>query len=182
MVERWCCEKKGHRASDCRKKHKDNDNGKSEGSETGDSKGKNNKKEFESKCCMCGKIGHMSKDCRSKETSASEAGDELAETGFTEMASLDLNALEIGAVQFTEKDHRIRTGIDSCAAVTVFLKSVADDYPMLHTPGKAKSYRPASGKFLLDLGARKVQVKLQGGSLRKPEECGHAQSCAGCQI
>ena len=58
------------------------------------------------------------------------------------------------------------SGIDSCAAVTVFPKSVADDYPMLDMPGKAKSYRPASGKLLPDLGARKVQVKLRDGSLR----------------
>ena len=64
-----------------------------------DSKGKNNKKEFKSKCYKCGKIGHTSKDLRSKETSAIEAGDELTETGCIEMASIDLNALEIGAVQ-----------------------------------------------------------------------------------
>ena len=64
------------------------------------------------------------------------------------------------------KDHRIRIGIDACAAVTVFPKSAADDYPMLDTPGKAKSYRPASGKLLPDLGARKVQVKLRDRSLR----------------
>ena len=37
---------------------------------------------------------------------------------------------------------------------------------MLDMPGKAKSYRPASGKLLPDLGARKVQVKLKDGSLR----------------
>ena len=64
------------------------------------------------------------------------------------------------------KGHRIRVGIDSCAAVTVFPKSVADDHPMLDMPGKAKSYRPASGKLLPDLGARKVQVKLRDGHLR----------------
>ena len=62
--------------------------------------------------------------------------------------------------------NRVRIGIGSCAAVTVFPKSVADDYLMLDTPGKAKSYRPASGKLLPDLGARKVQVKLRDGSLR----------------
>ena len=84
------------------------------------------------------------------------------------MASEDLIVLEIGAVQLLEKDHRIRIGIDSCAAVTVFPKSVADDYPMLDTPGKAKSYRPASGKLLPDLCAREVQVKLRDGSLRYP--------------
>ena len=108
----------------------------------------------------------MSKDCRSKETSAFEAGDELEETGCIEMASIDLNVLEIGAVQVPEKDHGIRVGIDSCAAVTVLSKSVADDYTMLHTPGKAKNYRPASGKLLPDLGARKVQVKPKDESLR----------------
>ena len=50
--------------------------------------------------------------------------------------------------------HRIRIGIDSCAAVTVLPKSVADDYPMLHTPGKAKSYRPASGERPVVQGGR----------------------------
>ena len=82
------------------------------------------------------------------------------------MTSIDLNALEIGEVQLPEEDHRIRIGIDSCAAVTVFPKSVAGDYPMLQTSGEAKSYRPASGKLLVYLGARKVQVKLKDGSLR----------------
>ena len=145
---------------------RDNDSGKSKGSKKGDIKGKSNKEKFKGKCYKCGKTGHMSKDCRSKETSAFEAGDELAETGCIEIASVDLNALEIGAVQLPEKGHKNRIGIESCAAVTVFPKSVADDYPMLDMPGKAKSYRPASGKLLPDLGARKVQVKLRGGSLR----------------
>ena len=97
----------------CRsKKQKDNDSGKLKGSKRGDSKGKNNKRLFKSKCYKCGKIGHMSKECRSKETSAFEAGDKLAETGCTEMASIDWNVLEIGAVQLPEEDYRIRCGID----------------------------------------------------------------------
>ena len=108
----------------------------------------------------------MSKDCRSKGTSALEAGDELVVTGCIEMEGIDLNALEIGAVQWPEGERKIRTWIDSCAAVTVSPKMVADDSPMLPTPGKAKSNRPASGKLLLDLCARKVQVKLEDGSLR----------------
>ena len=137
----WYCEKKVHRASDCRKKQRDNDSGKSKGSKKGDSEGRSNKEKFKGKCYMCGKTSHMSKDCRSKETSAFEAGGELAETGWIEMAIVDLNALEIGAVQLPGKDHRIRIGIDSGAAVTVFPKSVADDCPMLDMSGKAKSYR-----------------------------------------
>ena len=118
------------------------------------------------KCHKCGKIGHMSKDCRSKETSALEAGDELAETGCIEMASIDL--------QLSKEDHIICIGIDSCAAVTVFPKSVADDYPMFHTLGKAKSYKPAPGKLL---PARKVEIRVSHAC--EPENCGHAQSCDG---
>ena len=128
----WYCEKKGHRASECRKKQKDNDSGKSKCSKKGDNKGKNNKKEFTGKCCKCGKIGHRSKDSRSKDTSAFEAGDELAETGCIEMANIDLNALEIGAV-------------------TVFPKGVVDDCPMLQTPRQGEelqtSVRQTSDRF-----------------------------------
>ena len=80
----WYCEKKGHRASDCRKKQRDNDSGKSKGSKKGDSKGKSNKEKTKGKCHKCGKTGRMSKDCRSKETSAFEAGDELAQSGCIE--------------------------------------------------------------------------------------------------
>ena len=46
----WYCEKKGHRASDCRKKQRDNDSGKSKGSKKDDSKGKSNKEQFKGKC------------------------------------------------------------------------------------------------------------------------------------
>ena len=77
-----------------------------------------------------------------------------------------LNALEIGSVQVSEGNRKLRSGIDSRAAVTLFPKTVAEDYTVRKTPGKAKSYRPASGKFLPDLGARKVQVRLQDRSFR----------------
>ena len=126
------------------------------------------KAEFKGKCYKSGKTGHMSKDCRSNETSAFEADEEgLAETGCIEMASIDLNALEIGAVQLLEKDHKIRIGIDSCAAVTVFPKTVAGRLPDAANARQSKEfYRPASRKLPPDLGAGKVQVKLRDGSLR----------------
>ena len=82
------------------------------------------------------------------------------------MASIKLNALEIGSVQVSEGNRKLRSGIDSRAAVTVFPKTVAEDCPVRKTPGKAKSCRPASGKLLPDFGARKVQVKLQDRSFR----------------
>ena len=69
-------------------------------------------------------------------------------------------------MQLPEEAHRIRIGIDSCAAVTVFPKNVADDFPVLHVPGMSKRYRPASVKLLSDVGARKVQVELKDRSLR----------------
>ena len=112
---------------------------------------------------QCGKSGHMSKDCRSKESNAFEVGEEepLSENGCFDMASIELNALEIESVQVPEEIRQIRIGIDSCAAVTVFPKRAAEDYSVLRTPGTAQSYRPASGKLLPDPGARKVQVKLR---------------------
>ena len=59
VVVCWYCEKKGHRASDCRRKQTDHDKGQSKTSKKGDSKGKGNKKEFKGKCYECGKTGHM---------------------------------------------------------------------------------------------------------------------------
>ena len=84
------------------------------------------------------------------------------------MASIELNALEIGSVQVSEDNRKIRIGIDSCAAVTVVTKDSGRKTTRRaqDTSGKAKSYRLASGKLLPDLGARKVQVKLKDGSLR----------------
>ena len=82
------------------------------------------------------------------------------------MASIKLNALEIGSLQVSEGNRKLRSGIDSRAAVTVSPKTVAEDYPVRKTSGKAKSYRPVSGKFLPDLGARKAQVRLQDRSFR----------------
>ena len=129
------------------------------GAKKGDGKGAGKGKNgFEGKCFKCGKAGHMSENCRPKETNTFEVDEEelLSENGCFDMASIELNALEIGSVQVSEESRKIRFGIDSCAAVTVFPKTVAEDYPVLKTPGKAKSYRRASGNFMPDLGARKV--------------------------
>ena len=164
----WCCGKNGHRASECFKRQKGAGKGKSKGKK-GDGKGAGkSKKVFEGKSFKCGKSGHVSRDCRSKETNELDMNKEepLSEDVSFVMASVELNALEIGSVRMKDENRSLRIGIDSCVAVTVFPKKVAEDYPMLQTPGKAKSYRPASGQLLPDLGARKVQVKPRDGSLR----------------
>ena len=44
----------------------------------------------------------------------------LEETGCVDVVSVDLNALEIGAVSLRERNHEVQSGIESCAAVTVF--------------------------------------------------------------
>ena len=137
------CETKGRQASDCRKKQKDHDKGQPKGvKKEGDSKERGNKKELKGTCYKCGKAGHMPKDCRAEETKCIRSRRRrLGRDWVNRVASIDLNSMEIGAVQLPEEDRKIRTGIDSCAAVTAFPKTVADDHPMLQTSGKAKSYR-----------------------------------------
>ena len=46
------------------------------------------------------------------------------------MGRIELNTLEIGSGEVTEESLNIRIGIESCAAVTVFPKTVAEDYPV----------------------------------------------------
>ena len=78
----------------------------------------------------------------SREASAFEASKRgLAETRYVDMESADLKALEIGSVLLPERSRKIQTGMDSCAAVTVFSRMVADDFPMLQTPSKAQDFR-----------------------------------------
>ena len=45
----------------------------------------------------------------------------LAETRNVDMASVDLNALEIGSVLLPRRNRKIQIGIDSCAAVVVYV-------------------------------------------------------------
>ena len=59
---------------------------------------------------------------RSREASVFEASKRsLTETRCVDMVNVDLNALEIGAVFLLARNHKIQVGIDSCAAVIVFV-------------------------------------------------------------
>ena len=92
------------------------------------------------------------------------------------MASVDLNALEIGAVQLPEKDHRIRIGIDPCAAVTVSQECFgrlsdarhARKNEELETSGRQASSRSGCAKSPSQGQGRVSQV-------REPQSCGRAQ-------
>ena len=165
----WYCEKRRHRVSDCGNKQRDHDKGQSKGSkkatanEEATRKSSNANATSMARQVTCRRIADPKKRARSKQAKRG-----LADTGCIEVASTDLNALEIGAVQLTEKDHRIRTGIDSGAAVTVFPKTVADDYPMLQTRGHASAESGCAK------GASQAQRRVS--QVREPEGGGHAQS------
>ena len=89
----------------------------STGTRIGDSKGKS-KREFK---CKCHKHSEFRLGMYSREGSAFEASKRgLAETRYVDMASVDLNALEIGSVLLETIREIQSSEIDSCAAVTVF--------------------------------------------------------------
>ena len=68
--------------------------------------------------CRRHKWGKFGLGMSSRETNACEASKRgLAETGCVDIASVDLTALEIGAVLLLERDHEIRSGIESCDCV-----------------------------------------------------------------
>ena len=110
-----------------------------------DNKGRN-KREF--KCHECGKFGL---GVRSREASVFEASKRsLAETRCVDMVNVDLSALEIGSVLLHERNREIQIGINSCAAVTVFVHF--------------RQFVTKSCKSCMDLSARKVKGKLRGDS------------------
>ena len=113
------------------------------------------------------------KMCKSKETSAFLVDEE----GLAHRVECAGDRV----IAVARRRRMLRIGVDSCAAVAVVPKTVAEYYPVLQTRGNAKSYRPASGKLLPDLGSRKVQVKLKDWppSVREPADGGHAQSTDG---
>ena len=110
----------------------------------------------------CGKTAHMSKDCRSKETSAFEAGDELAETGCIEMASVDWNALEIGAVLLPESQNSYWNRFVCCSDCFPRVLRTTVLY-ICQAKRRVADQRQAS---LFQIWVCEVQVKLRDGSLR----------------
>ena len=74
----------------------------------------------------------------------------LAEARCVDLVNVDLNALEIGAVLLLARNHKIHVGIDSRAAVIVFV----------HFRWSVTK----SCKSFIDLSARKVKGKRRGVS------------------
>ena len=83
------------------------------------------------------------------------------------MVSIELNALEIGAVQWPEKDRKRRIGVDSRAAVTVFPKTGGGglpDAPNARQTQRVTGRRQAS--FCQIFVRERCKVKLRDGSLK----------------
>ena len=101
--------------------------------------------------CKRHKRGKFGLGMSSREASVFEASKRgLTETGCVDMVSVDLDALEIGAVLLLERSREIQGGIESCAAVIVFAYL------------QMKSCKPSNGcTSCLDLSARKVKGKLR---------------------
>ena len=125
------------------------------------SKKSKGRKRREFKCCHeCGKLGL---GVRSREASVFEASKRsLAEARCVDMVNVDLNALEIGAVLLLARSRKIQVGINSCAAVTVFVH--------------LRWFETKSCKPCMDLSARKVKGKFRGvpfwyAGLKMAETC-----------
>ena len=120
---------------------------------------------------------HVEKTAGPTEKIAFEVDEEepLSENGGLDLASIELNALEIGSVQASLESPRIRIGMDSCAAVIVFPKTVAENYSVRKTPGK-------EGKLLPDLGRKNGTSQTQRWvcSIRESVSGRYAESSDDC--
>ena len=94
---------------------------------------------------QCGKFGL---GVRSREASFEVSKRSLAETRCVDTMTVDLNALEIGAVLLPVRNHEIQVGIDSSVAVIVFVHFCW--------------FVMKGCKSCVDLSARKVKGKLRG--------------------
>ena len=76
---------------------------------------------------------------------AFEVDDEepFSENGCVHMSSIELNALEIASCVPQGKSQDLHWNRLMCVSAAVFPKKVAEDDPVLKTPGEAKSHRQA---------------------------------------
>ena len=155
------------------------------GAKKGDGKGVGKgKKGFEGHCFKCGKLGHKWKDCRSKETSAFEVDEQepSSETRCFDMASVDLNALEIRSAHVSEGNRKLRIGINSCAAVTVFPENSSRRLHKAPDTRQSKELQAGVGQACARSGCKKGAGQIQRwvSSMREPSSGGRAQSLGGC--
>ena len=157
----WYCERKGHRASECHKRQKKGGGKrKSKGVKKGDGKGV--------------------KNCRSKETNAFEVDEQepVSETGCFDMASVDLNALEIGSVHVPEGNRKLRL---VCSTDSVPEHS-GTRLPYAPDTRQSQELQASVGQSLARSGCKKGTGQTQRwvSSMREPTSGGHAQSSDGC--
>ena len=89
----------------------------------------------------------QSKGSRIGDSKASKRG--LAEIRRVDMASVDPNALEIGSVLLLDRNCEILSGIESCAAVTVFALAWCEELQVLFGSECSKGERKAPRSVIL---------------------------------
>ena len=169
------CGKKGHLSKDCwHNKTGKGSGGKGGGKATnkkGSGKAAGNNK-FSGDCNWCGKKGHKASECRAKADGKPKTAKQVnaveGEGDDKELGGLSLNALELSSVETSEK---IRVGIDSGAALSVWPKDLCNHVKTEPTAASRKgtTYMPAGKNCtpIKDLGQRNYRLKTTGGAMRQ---------------
>ena len=116
------------------------------------------------KCWTCHKAGHVAANCPDKALHTLEEPQEpepLASLGSVLM----INSLETDHPELAQSSYKVRTGVDSGAAVSVWTRKTCTDYPATVDTLAGRSYKVASGAEIKDEGCRTV-VAINNSALR----------------
>ena len=137
-----------------------NDSGKSKGSKTGDSKGKSNKKEFKWQYWS-----HV-EGLQNQRNECIRSWRRVGRDGMHRNGKHRFECIGDRSSAFVRRRSQNSYWDRLVCCSDCVPEECCGRLPDDQTPGKAKSYKLASGKLLPDLGVRNVQVKLKDGSLR----------------
>ena len=181
----WTCGKTGHSQKDCWQNKGTKGGGKgagkgNKGGGKGDYGGKGGKgakgdaRQRNMTCWNCGKTGHNQSQCWSKGNGKGHKGgakgiSQVEPEAEKEIGGVDLNSIEINAVEPPGTPQIIRIGVDSCAGTTVFPVDFAKNYPLKETEKSRNgtSYKAANGQLIWNQGERRVNIDIPGAGCRR---------------